>query len=167
MRLFYALELDAGARTTIETWRANALPPIGRAVPAANFHITLLYLGEVGERDLEKLLHETDRLQAPSVSLCLDKSGYFPRPKVYWVGSETVPAPLLSLVKDLKRCARKVGLKVDKRPYTPHVTLFRKCAARPPLPAHDISLDLSFTGFTLYESVSGNAGVRYEPVASW
>ena len=167
MRLFYALELDDSVRSAIENWRSSALPAIGKPVPPANFHITLLYLGEVGERDLEKLLYETDRIQAPTINLSLDKSGYFPRPKVYWVGSETVPAPLLSLVKDLKRCARKVGLKVDKRPYTPHVTLFRKCLARPPLPAHDISQHLSFSGFTLYESVSGAGGVRYEPVARW
>ena len=167
MRLFYALELDDSVRSAIENWRSSALPAIGKPVPPANFHITLLYLGEVGDRDFEKLLYETDRIQPPAISLRLDKSGYFARPRVYWVGSEAVPAPLLSLVKDLKRCARKVGLKVDKRPYTPHVTLFRKCAARPPMPAHDIFLELSFTGFTLYESVSVHGGVRYEPRASW
>ncbi len=54
MRLFVALELPGAARDEIYSWSAETLlpDPAVRVVPAANLHVTLVFLGWRGEDEV-------------------------------------------------------------------------------------------------------------------
>ena len=50
MRLFFGFDLPLDSKTRIAAWRDRFVRADGRSVPAANFHITLAFLGEIDHR---------------------------------------------------------------------------------------------------------------------
>lgn len=56
-------------------------PALPYAVPAANFHITLSFLGEINHRQHEALIYELDQLVNEPFSLTLDATGLWNGPK--------------------------------------------------------------------------------------
>ena len=96
-----------------------------------NLHVSLLFLGEVDERDVPDVCRVTTTACADleAFTLTVEGVGCFPnprRPRVVWVGlseggpelvalHDAVEAPLLDL-----GCYRR-----EERQYTPHVTLGR------------------------------------------
>ena len=85
MRLFYALEVPGELAVAIADWRQQQLPPAGREVPLANFHITLAFLGEVAENRLEQLCTDTEHRLGTSAlgpnQIPLDQLGFWPGQK--------------------------------------------------------------------------------------
>ena len=167
MRVFFALPLPAKSRDALDRWRRQNLLAEGRQVPAANFHVTLCFLGNLEEPRLSAVVDAADRISADRFDLVLNTPGYFPRPRVYWVGPQVVPKPLAALAETLSHTARRLGIAVDRRPYRPHLTLLRKCRepASPPLKPPDIRLDCD--RFCLMASHSGTDGVHYAALRSW
>ncbi|MEM0437947.1 MAG: RNA 2',3'-cyclic phosphodiesterase [Candidatus Micrarchaeia archaeon] len=53
MRCFIAVDISEDARAKIARTVARAMPPEFRPVAAKNMHITLKFLGEIGEQELE------------------------------------------------------------------------------------------------------------------
>lgn len=92
--------------------------------PEENFHITLCFYGEISHdraRDLDSLLGEIDR---PAFELALEGAGWFGRrePSAVWArvrGSDD----LRGLASQCERAARRLGIALEKHPYTPHITL--------------------------------------------
>ncbi len=159
------------------------LPP-ARWVSGANRHLTLAFLGTVEARDLKEL----DVALAPvfaarrAFELELGDRGSFPagRPgRVVWVGFRPSKA-LDQLQQAVVEACRERGFDIERRPFSPHLTLARcrtpwprgACDAwRKDLPART---DLATRGgvFTvtrgcLFESVHGPGGVHYEMVRSY
>lgn len=179
MRAFFAIEVAPEIQYAIEKWRDRAMPPAGRAVPAANFHITLGFLGRIDTRQLDRLCVEVDQINAAGFRLCLDKPGYFPGAGIFWIGATDIPAALPELAARLRKAGRKADRKARgkmagkmeiaraRRPFEPHITLFRNCRTRPPLPALAPGFDLACDGFALFESIANHKGVRYEIVHRW
>ncbi|MDH5265059.1 MAG: RNA 2',3'-cyclic phosphodiesterase, partial [Betaproteobacteria bacterium] len=65
-RLFFALWPDAAARAALaDLARATANRYGGRAVPAANLHLTLVFLGEVDPARIAALRRAVDGLASP------------------------------------------------------------------------------------------------------
>ena len=100
-------------------------------VEAANLHLTLLFLGEVEDRDLAAICRATSKVadKIEPFTLTLEGVGCFPnmrRPRVLWVGvgegNEAVTALHAALEAPLLEmgCYRR-----ESRPYTPHLTLGR------------------------------------------
>jgi 2'-5' RNA ligase len=133
MRTFIAVRLpdDIRARLVVmQDTLAPAAPDLNRLEPE-NMHITLLFLGEVDDRELPAICRATQTavLQRAAFSLTIEGLGCFPnprRPNVLWVGvgegaqevvaiHDALEAPLLEL-----GCYRR-----EARKYTPHVTLGR------------------------------------------
>ncbi|MGR3985003.1 MAG: RNA 2',3'-cyclic phosphodiesterase [Gammaproteobacteria bacterium] len=167
MRAFFALDIAVARQYAIEKWRAHALPRLGRAVPAANFHITLHFLGEINARQFELLCIAAGEIAPPRIELRLDTPGYFPRPGIFWIGPARIPAELPQLARALRRAARKAGIARAHRRFEPHLTLYRNCRARPPLPAPPPCFDIACDGFALFESRGGEKGVRYQVMRQW
>ncbi len=171
MRLFFALEVPADLALRIADWRDRALPPAGRPVPPANFHITLAFLGELAEARLEALCTDVDNaletLDACPDRLALDQVGYWPRPRIYWLGASQWPATLGELVHRLGYLAASHGNERRRERFQPHVTLFRHCESPPPAPASAPDFELAYTECLLMESRQGRRGVTYHPVAGW
>ncbi len=161
-RLFLALWPDTGVRR-----RIKKLIPAGpgRPVPAANLHITLVFLGNTHGTTAAQLINRIDRLHPRPFQLTLDSAGYWPRPGIVWLGMRQAPEELLSLVKSLRKCARQSGLKIETRAYRPHVTLTRK--QREAVKEDEIKIDWQVDHFVLVESVADDGGVVYRVLHEW
>lgn len=141
-----------------------ALP--ARAVPSVNFHITLAFLGAVDEQRVPALMDTAGELDLPAGTLELDRLGAFPRAGVVWLGSSSPPGELLAFQAELAARLETLGFTRDSRPWSPHVTLYRKMRkrfARIPFEAIAWPLD----GFCLMQSVPGDGSPIYRPLATW
>ncbi|MEE4146847.1 MAG: RNA 2',3'-cyclic phosphodiesterase [Halieaceae bacterium] len=172
MRTFFGLELAADVAMQIADWRDRQFGAgSGRPVPPANFHVTLAFVGETAPSALEQLCESVDasvaRAALPGGQLLLNMTGYWPKPAVHWLGAETVPAPLSQLAQRLRDVATRAGARRDRKPFQPHVTLFRHCTAAPPAPAGPPAFRVVYGHFTLFESKQGRSGVSYHPLHHW
>jgi RNA 2',3'-cyclic 3'-phosphodiesterase len=139
VRTFLAIELAPPVKARVVALQeslALAVPDV-KWVEPANLHLTLLFLGEVDDRDLLAVCRATQAAVAdlPAFALSPEGVGAFPnarRPRIFWtgigVGREEVKAvhdalepPLLEL-----GCYRR-----EERQYTPHITLGRVKGERP------------------------------------
>lgn len=167
MRLFFGVKPDPASALEIEAWREHHLPPMRSPVPAYNLHMTLVFLGEVQEPQLESLATGVDAIRAASVSVRLDELGYFPRPRVLWIGPSETPTGLLDIVHQLSSAARRQGLRLEKRKFQAHLTIARRCEFAPPASTQPPEFQLDFDNFSLLESTNTRAGVIYRSIASW
>lgn len=132
MRLFIALQLPEAVRKPLaeEAARLRRQLPPARWVPAANLHLTLMFLGETrADRlpELGRVLAACFRSHAP-IRLRLGDGGCFPprRPaRVAWVGFEP-SAALMELQAAVVAVVRDgLGRPAETRPFHPHLTLAR------------------------------------------
>ncbi|KOX16975.1 RNA 2',3'-cyclic phosphodiesterase [Nocardiopsis sp. NRRL B-16309] len=133
MRLFVALvppeeTLDA-LRAAVGRGRRHT-PGLRWSRPG-DWHITLVFLGEVDGEDLAELsaaLGAEAGAHAP-FEIAVRGWGRFPRDRVrssvLWAGVTGNTGALDSLALGLRAAARSVGIPVDTRPYVPHVTVAR------------------------------------------
>lgn len=171
MRLFFGLDPGAEVALQIADWRDRQFPGTGRPVPPANFHITLAFIGELRERDLEPLVLGVEnwlqRRHPRGARLMLDQTGYWHRPGIYWLGAREWPEELDDLAGKLRRLATAAGGKRDRNRFLPHLTLFRGCTQAPPAPSLAPAFVLDYDHFTLYESRQGRRGMSYHTLAEW
>ena len=162
-RLFFALWPDAPLRAALhrET-RARVRHCGGKPVPAANLHLTLVFLGNVPDERLAAVRSAAGVLGVPRFSLTLDRYGWFDAAQVLWIGCTALPAPLQALAAELGHLMAEVaGLRTDLRPFHPHVTLARKVRNPPDLqPPRPVEWPVR--GFALVESVTDPDGAKYE-----
>jgi len=137
------------------------------AVPAANFHITLCFLGAISHRQHEALVYELDNVACEPFSLTLDATGLFSGPKVLFAAPTFTPKALNELAKLSRKAARKAAIEVENKEYKAHVTVVRKATATLPLPLYNPNVDVHVSAFHLFESVSTPQGVTYPIRQSW
>jgi RNA 2',3'-cyclic 3'-phosphodiesterase len=168
VRCFFAIEPDSKSKLAIAHWREKSFPAFSHPVPAANFHLTLVFLGQLTPGQFECLSTRVDELELPSVfTLQLNQLGYWPKPKALWLGAEKTPAAMEDLVLTLTSCAQGCKIPLQKRPYVPHLTLVRKCTDNPPAALIEPAFKLSFEQIHLFESISTVNGVVYQRRHSW
>jgi len=127
MRVFFALWPDPPATAALAAAAVElAALAGGKAVPAAKIHLTLAFLGDVGEDRLEIARSAASRLRCKAFDVALDQAGSFRGARVAWVGSRKPARGLVelhaALIGELAAC----GFPPDERPYTPHATVARK-----------------------------------------
>lgn len=169
-RIFVALGLPPEVRRFVSDATEAAHVP-GRRVAEADLHITLRFLGDVGEVDYDRLLMELDEQTWPApFSLRLTSLGAFPNARsatVAWVGVEE-SEPLLETHARVEDACSGAGLGREERPFRPHVTVAR---IRPPADTRSVLarsdyLGASFpvTRIVVLRSQLGGYGPRYEPL---
>ena len=139
---------------------------LGRQVLPENFHITLLFLGEISHETAHCLSRAAQEMAARPFTMQLNRLGYFSKTKIFWVGPATVPSELESLFKGLRNCAQRCGISKLSKRYTPHVSLLRKCD----IPVTDpefAPIDWHVDEFHLVESRMDRNGARYYAVESF
>lgn len=171
MRTFFALDLSPRLKLDIERWRELSLPDSNARIPTANFHVTLCFNGKTSQQQLCELESAVQELNqehkmAP-FSLHFNEFGYFTKPGIAFIGCNNVPAPLMELNQQLERISRHQGLSIERRPYVPHISLFRRLTTPSPSPVMEPNFTLEATSFTLFESVTQKEGVRYQPIFEW
>jgi RNA 2',3'-cyclic 3'-phosphodiesterase len=103
-----------------------------------NLHVTLLFLGEVDEREVPavcKVVGEEVAKHQP-FTMSIETAGCFPnprRPRVLWVGVGEGAQGVCALHDGLESPLLDLGCyRREDRRYTPHVTLGRVRGDRPP-----------------------------------
>jgi RNA 2',3'-cyclic 3'-phosphodiesterase len=139
LRTFLGIALDPDVRSNLVTLqqKLGRVAPDVKWVEEENLHLTLLFLGEVDERELMPICRAAQDAVAnlPPFTLAVQGVGCFPnprRPRTLWIGvgagaqeatavHDAIEQPLLAL-----GCYRR-----EERRYTPHITLGRVKSDRP------------------------------------
>jgi 2'-5' RNA ligase len=98
--------------------------------------------------------------------LVIDRQGYWPRPRVAWCAPAEIPEPLRALVQALNRALKPCGFEPERRPYSPHVTLFRDSRAVPGGPL-ERPVRWPCRDFVLVATSPVPGGPRYQVLARW
>lgn len=179
VRLFVALvpPQQAVAELAAATAGLRSDVPELRWVYPEQWHLTLAFFAEVGERTCAELLERLGRAarRHPPLVLSLAGAGRFGE-RVVWVRVDGDRARLRRLVDSARAAGRRCGLPTEERPYRPHITLARSGPSEPGLgpvvdrlrgfagsawPASELHLVRSRLG-------AGPGGSpRYEIVGSW
>jgi len=133
-----------------------------RAVPQHNLHLTLLFLGNQSRSSVEELCSRVNELRAKRFELALDHFGWFPRPKVAWLGANA-PRAGMDLVQQLSRISSACGMRYQQRGWRPHMTLFRRVSQQPEWP-HVPAIRWAVHEFVLLQSM---ASQPYQVLKRW
>ncbi|MFW6346237.1 MAG: RNA 2',3'-cyclic phosphodiesterase [Halomonas sp.] len=166
MRLFLALVPPPGLRERLGALADAAHARCGgRRMPDESLHLTLAFLGEVGDDLAGKLAEELRAMRIPAGCWRLDAWGHFRRPGIVWVGSRRADVALQRLHERL--WDRLEAHELAGRPcrFIPHVTLLRRaeCLAAAGLP--EVALKWRYHRVSLIHSISGGQSVRYTTLA--
>ncbi len=131
-----AADIGAGARAEVAraSERLRARIPEGRWPRPEAIHLTLDFLGEIGDADVARLRDSLESLRGePPVQARLGRVGAFPgfgRARVLWIGLESAGGGLSALVRRVRALTAALGLeRADDKPFVAHLTLAR---FRPP-----------------------------------
>lgn len=178
MRLFYCVELPDAVRAALARSARGLQARIrgGTWVAEGNLHLTVRFLGEVGD-DLLPALHDLGAAAARAVApfaLVLDRLGAFPSPdraRVVWAGPTADSALFAILAQRIEDGVQAIGFPPERKPAHPHATLARlripqdlaSILGRTALPALPVRVD----GLTLMQSELRPHGPLYTAVARW
>jgi 2'-5' RNA ligase len=164
-RLFFALQPNEPVRKAVSAVQKTCGAE-GRAVPAANFHVTLAFLGMQDAAVIPKVCEVANSLSFQPCKVTLDRFGRFKRAGVLWLGAGQVPASLAAFQHNLVSALLAAGIGYDRKSWKFHLTLYRKMRTMPPTMA-PVAIHWPLEGFSLVESISVNRGVEYHDIASW
>ena len=147
--------------------RSVAARTQGRPAPSLNLHVTVAFIGEVDAERIDAL-RAIGALVAPNVPpfvLTLDRAGTFRGTGIAWAGASSPPPPLVELAQSLADALAAHGFPSDRRAFSPHVTLARRCKA-PGLAVLAMPVAWAVTRLALDVSEPGYAAPRYRELAS-
>jgi RNA 2',3'-cyclic 3'-phosphodiesterase len=132
-RTFIAIPIPDSIGQQLAGWQRALAPEIPgcRWVESQPLHITLGFLGDVRNRDLNDLCLGVAAAAEPTsrFELNVEGLGAFPspaRPRVVWAGITAADlGPLGTLRESVVRAATKAGYRPDDPRFHPHVTLGR------------------------------------------
>ena len=139
-----------------------------RLIPDKNFHITLLFLGEVGQDILEHLNNlgqDISSLELKLESLFLDKFIYWKRSKIAAIGSSHTPDFIEKLYKYFKNNLEHYSHEFFhdfNNQFTPHITLARNVTKQPVFPGMLNPIEFKINKLYLMQSIFHNNLVNYE-----
>jgi RNA 2',3'-cyclic 3'-phosphodiesterase len=180
VRLFVALDLPEAVRRALAELIAKFQPKSrgARWVQPENLHITLKFIGHVGNEKLSPIQAALSSIHtAHPIELHFRGMGFFPnerRPRAFWCGVAGSPN-LAELAADIDRALVPLGIEAETRPFTPHLTLARFKSdegVREMVHAANDMKSTDFgaateTNFHLYESLLKSTGAQYNRVASF
>jgi len=178
MRLFTALDLDAGVAANLERL-IEQLRPTARIQwsPPANLHITTKFIGEWPDERLGELKSALAAVpKRGPIAVRIHQLGFFPNPhapRVFWCGIEA--AGLAELAGETDRATAALGVAKENRAFSPHLTLARikdRVNLQPLREAIARLPDFEFGGFTaerfyLYRSQLRPGGSVYTKLAEF
>ena len=180
MRLFVALDLPDQVRHAITELIAKLQPKsrAARWIKPENLHITLKFIGHVGNEKLSPIQTALSSIHAAQpIELHFRGMGFFPnehRPRAFWCGIASSPN-LAELAANIDRALVPLGIEAETRPFTPHLTLARfksdegireVVQAATNMKSTDFGAATE-TNFYLYESLLKSTGAQYNRVASF
>jgi len=175
VRLFIAIDFSEEIISAVSTIAAGIKAP--KWVSPEQLHLTLKFIGDYPDDEVDKLISVLRRITFPAFSLTLSGTGFFPgvsHPQVFWLGVESSAAlnGLKREIEDLLAVECNIGR--DEREFIPHVTLAR--FNRGGVPELTARLREAFSGlqgkkfscdkFTLFSSRLTSAGAIHQALAN-
>lgn len=171
MRLFVGLEVSEAVKETLErlTLRLRTKDDGLRWSTPDQWHVTLVFLGEVEDAARAALVRELKSVRRPALTLRMGRLGVFERSGILYAEVE-VTQELLQLYEAVAAVVRRSGVEIEERPYRAHITLARaknregkKAIGRLRRAAEQQRLRASWRAeeFLLYESQLSPSGSRY------
>jgi 2'-5' RNA ligase len=100
-------------------------------VDLENFHITLTFLGDRGNQEINEIVDLLATINMPAFSLALrsvNRFGSDSRTRVIWAGVNDDPC-LFSLQAKVLSTLRAADIEIESKKFVPHVTLARNSKA--------------------------------------
>jgi len=164
-RLYFALGCPPTLKKTISQWRTSLSRQIGRAVPAANFHLTLLFMGSVDQARIAEICTAASKITVPGkpLTVVLDRLEVWRKSNALVLTSTDASPELMQLSYAIKQAMLPFGHDQEHKEFRPHLTLTR--GYRSPVPEADNQPEffLRADRFALYESHKG----QYRVIAEW
>ena len=136
MRLFVAVDLNDSIRGQITRFLegVRGFAPEARWVRPESLHVTLKFIGERQEDEVEKIKTALATVRAASFDLNFRGCGYFPSARaarVFWVGVES-DETLGSLAAAVDEGLAPLGIPKEEHGFNAHLTLARSGAQSRP-----------------------------------
>lgn len=158
---------DASTRDRLAAAAAGLPARCGRRVDTDALHLTLCFLGNVGDEERDCLVRGAGTIRSPGFTLTLGRLGWFRRARVVWLAPEQAPEELGYLVQGIDAVVGACGLAPDNnRPYQPHLTLSRK-SARPVKTQDTAPIHWNIKDFCLVQSITYDTGPEYRILQRW
>jgi RNA 2',3'-cyclic 3'-phosphodiesterase len=180
MRLFVALDIPDVVRSAILAIVAKLRPTCRNArwVRIEGLHVTLKFIGETSSEKAAEIKTALAAIPSrPSIPMNFRGLGFFPnerRPRVLWAGIEA-GTELAGLAASVEAALAALGIPLEERAFSPHLTLARFDTPRG-LDALHAAVEraglLEFGGttakeFHLYQSVLKPGGAEYTRLATF
>jgi 2'-5' RNA ligase len=168
IRAFIALPLPEAVKKELLKVSATLRKIMdARWVSPEAMHITMKFLGDIDEKNIEGMAKKLDELSEPCqpFEMSLGGLGAFPSPKkarVVWAGIEADISRLRNLAASIDDMALDYGITKEGRPFTAHVTLAR--LREPSMINLDVRIEkITFiiNGMHFYKSDLTPQGARY------
>lgn len=172
-RLFVALSAPPAISETLTSLQNGVEGARWR--PLKNFHLTLAFIGETDRHGYARAVEALSGIDAPAFSMRLKGVGAFGgrKPRALWAGVDA-PSELGFLQSKVEAALRQSGFELERRKFTPHVTLaYLRQARRRDVEEYCVVNGLFSTApfgvdaFHLYSSRLGGEASHYEIEASY
>lgn len=164
-RLFFALFPEDNTKQALQQISASLPLSSRQRVRAENWHVTLVFIGHVDETLVQKIIENTSPTEIKAITLVFDQLAYWHEPRILSLTCSQPELTINSLVTHLSASLIDLALKLDSRPYCPHVTLARHIHEKPTTVLNPVIW--SANQFALVESISSPSGVIYQPLQFW
>jgi 2'-5' RNA ligase len=129
MRLFVALDLDDNIRSRIVRFLdgVRGFAPAARWVRPESLHVTLKFIGEQSEAQVDEIKRALAAIEADHVEMSFRGYGFFPTaraPRVFWIGIEA-DSNLTSLAATVNSRLLPLSIQKEEHAYNAHLTLAR------------------------------------------
>lgn len=174
-RYFVAIPLPPEIRERLAVARPSVLRGL-RRVAIHDLHLTLHFLGELTLASVDLVQRSLEQVESSRFTMTIQSVGVFPpkgRPAVLWAGVQSNPELSRLHASVGVALMDAIGFQVEKRPYSPHVTLAR-FQGPPPAGFLDDYLstnrafqipDVPVTQFTLFSSHQVDGRYQYSQEA--
>jgi len=183
IRSFLAFELPEEIKRVVTeiSGEARKLPIQVRWVKVSSIHLTVVFMGDVEEADLpgiQEVVGQVCHGYAP-FSLAVNGMGIFGpvrNPRVLWIGLEGHVDRMARFRHALHAGLKPLGIREEKRPFRPHLTLGRFRKGPNPGTVIDRFLsryqdlsspECSLEKLVLFRSQLGPGGAIYHKLHSW
>ena len=129
MRLFVALDIDDDIRGRIARFLdgVREFAPDARWVRPESLHVTLKFIGEKPEEEVEKIKRALETIEAGTFEMSFRGYGFFPgarAPRVFWVGIDG-GQKLTSLAATVDETLARLNIAKEEHAFNAHLTLAR------------------------------------------
>ena len=132
MRAFIAIELPEDIRKALAQLQ-NRLKSCGadvKWVEPNNIHLTLKFLGEIDDAQLNRITSILQNVSANTNSFpaFISSFGAFPKinsPRVIWIGINKGNSEVSAIAKYLENEIKNVGIPAEDKPFSSHITIAR------------------------------------------